>query len=105
MNQELKQYLWFFVDYRQKNQPEWSAMVELVVNNKTYLVMKVSLFITNYGRELRIEVDIRRKGKVEKIIEFAERIKRVQEKVEIVLKKAQKEIKQQVNKRRNKVKE
>jgi len=38
----------------------------------------VSLFIANYGRELRIGVNIRRKGKVEKTTEFAERIKKVQ---------------------------
>jgi len=37
----------------------------------------VSLFIINYSRELRIEVEIRRKEKLEKITEFAERIKKV----------------------------
>jgi len=30
----------------------------------------------NYGRELKMRVDIRRKGKVEKAIEFVERIKK-----------------------------
>jgi len=48
----------------------------------------MSLFIVNYSRELRMRVDIRRKGKVEKVIEFAERMKQVQEKVGTVLKKA-----------------
>jgi len=33
--------------------------------------------MANYGRELRIGADIRRKRKVEKAIEFAERIKKV----------------------------
>jgi len=37
----------------------------------------VSLFIINYSRELRIGVEIRRKEKLEKITEFAERIKKV----------------------------
>jgi len=37
----------------------------------------VSLFIANYKRELRIEADIRRKEKVEKVIEFVERMKKV----------------------------
>jgi len=37
----------------------------------------VSLFIVNYGRELRIGADIRKKRKVEKAIEFVERMKRV----------------------------
>jgi len=31
--------------------------------------------MVNYGRELRIEADIRKKGKVEKITKFAERMK------------------------------
>ena len=41
------------------------------------MVTKVLLFITNYGRELRIGANIRRKGKVEKAMEFAERIRKV----------------------------
>ena len=60
MNQELEQYLRFFVDYRQKNWPEWLASVEFVINNKTHLATKVSPFIANYSRELRIGADIRR---------------------------------------------
>ena len=62
---------------------------EFTVNNKTHSATKVSLFMVNYGRELRIGVDIRRKGKVEKVTGFAERMKKkVQKKVEVVLKKA-----------------
>ena len=88
MNQELEQYLQFFVDHRQKNWPEQLAMAEFAVNNKIYLITKMSLFMVNYSRELRIGVDIKRKGKVEKTTEFAERIKKIQEKVGTVLKKA-----------------
>ena len=53
----------------------------------------MSLFIANYERELRMEVDIRRREKMEKAIEFAERIKKVQEKAGAALKRAQEEIK------------
>jgi len=49
--------------------------VEFVVNNKIYLVTKISLFIASYGRELRMGANIRKK--VEKATEFAERIKKV----------------------------
>jgi len=55
MNQELEQYLRFFVDYQQKDWPEWSALVKFAISNKTHLTIKVSLFIANYGRKLRIE--------------------------------------------------
>ena len=41
----------------------------------------------NYGRELKIEADIRRKGKVERAIEFVKRIKKVQKKTEVILRK------------------
>ena len=47
-------------------------------------VTKMSPFIANYGRELRMEADIRRK---EKAMRFAERIKKVQEKAGIALRK------------------
>jgi len=33
--------------------------------------------MANYRRELRMGADIKRKGKVEKAIEFAERIKKI----------------------------
>ena len=33
--------------------------------------------MANYGRELRIGADIRRKGKVEKVTEFVEKMKKV----------------------------
>jgi len=50
--------------------------VEFVINGKTHLATKILLFIANYERELRIEVDIRRK-KMEKAIEFVKRMKRI----------------------------
>ena len=44
--------------------------------------------MVNYGRELRMGIDIRRKGKVKKkTIEFAERIKKVKEEAGVSLKK------------------
>ena len=59
-----------------------------MINNKTDLIAKISLFIVNYKRELRMEIDIRRKGKMKKIIEFAERMKKVYEEIGTALKKA-----------------
>ena len=62
--------------------------------------MKVSPFIANYGRELRMGVNIRKKGKVEKAMQFVERMKKVQEKAGAVLKKMQKNIKKQADRER-----
>ena len=36
----------------------------------------MSLFIANYGRELRMEVDSRKNGKMEKVTKFVERMKK-----------------------------
>jgi len=88
MNQELKQYLQFFMDYRQKDWPEWSASAEFVVNNKVHMAIKVLPFIANYGRELRMEGDIRKKRKVEKVTELVERMKKVHKEAGVALKKA-----------------
>ena len=71
--------------------------VEFAVNNKIHSATKVFLFMVNYGRELRMETDIKKKGKVEKMTEFVERMEKVQEEVEVALRKAQKEMKQQAD--------
>jgi len=44
--------------------------------------------MVNYGRKLRMGTDIRRKRKVEKVAEFAERIKKVQGEARTALRKA-----------------
>jgi len=80
MNQELEQYLRFFVDHRQKEWLEWLVLAEFSVNNKVHTATKVLPFMANYGRELRMGDNIRKRGKVEKATEFVERMKRVHEK-------------------------
>jgi len=50
---------------------------EFAVNNKVYMAKKVSPFMANYIRELRIGADIRKKSKVKKAIEFAERMRKI----------------------------
>ena len=67
--------------------------VEFTVNNKVYLATKTSLLIANYSKELRMGVDVGRKGKMEKVVKFVERMKRVQKEARAVLKKMQEEMK------------
>ena len=102
MNQELEQYLRFFVDHRQKDWPKWLVLTEFVINNKTHLTTKVFPFMANYGRELRMGVDLRRKEKIEKVTKFIERMRKVQKETEVVLVKAQREIKRQADRGRKK---
>ena len=99
MNQELEQYLQFFIEYRQKDWLGWLAAVEFAVNNKIHTVTKVSPFMANYGKELKMGEVIRRKGKVESVTEFIERMKKVHEEAEAALKKTQEEMKKYVDRK------
>jgi len=56
----------------------------------------------NYRRDLRIGADIRKKGKLEKVTEFVERIKKVQEEARVTLKKMQEDMKRQADRGRKK---
>ena len=90
----------FFVDHRQKDWLEWLTSAEFVVNNTVHIAMKVSPFIANYGRELRMGSNIRKRGKVEKATEFMERIKKVHEEAGAALKKIQEDMKRQADRGR-----
>jgi len=61
--------------------------------------------MVNYGRELRMEMNIRKKEKVEKATEFMERIEKVHEETGAVLKKMQEDMKRQADKGRKKSEE
>ena len=87
MNQKLEQYLRFFIEHRQKDWLEWLVSAEFAVNNKTHTATKVSPFMANYGRKLRMGGDIRKKGKVESVTEFVEKMKKVHEEVGAALRK------------------
>ena len=56
--------------------------------------------MANYGREMRMGGDIRKRGKVEKATEFIERIKKVHKEARVVLKKAQEDMKRQADRGR-----
>ena len=105
MNQELEQYLRFFMDHRQKDWPEWLASAEVAVNNKVHIATKVLPFIANYRRELRMGSNIRKKEKVESMIEFVKRIKKVHKEAGVALKKAQEDMKRQADRGRKETKD
>ena len=75
------------MDHRQKNWPEWLASAEFAVNNKIHMATKVLSFMANYKRELRIGRNIRKKGKIKKVMKFVERMKKVHKEAEAALKK------------------
>ena len=104
-NQELEQYLRIYVNHRQNNWAEWLATAEFAFNNKVYTVTKTSPFQVNYGRELRMGFDIRKKGKNKKVEEFVRKIKERYEEARAVLVKSQKKMKRQADRSRKKAEE
>jgi len=81
------------------------AVAEFIVNNKVHIATKILLFMANYGKELRMGGDIRRKRKVESATEFVEKMKKVHKEAEVVLKKTQEEMKRYADRGRKKTKE
>ena len=104
-NQELEQYLRMYVNHRQNNWAEWLAMAEFAFNNKVHTATKTSPFQVNYGRELRMGFDIRKKGKNEKTEEFVKEMKERYEEAKAALVKSQKEMKRQADRNRKEAKE
>ena len=78
---------------------------EFAINNKVHIATKVSLFMANYGREMRMGRDIRKKGKVKSATEFVERMKKVHEEAEAALKKTQEEMKRYADRGRKETEE
>ena len=93
------------MENRQKDWLEWLASAEFAVNNKTHTATKVSLFIANYGRKLRMGGNIRKKGKVESATEFVEKMKKVHEEAVAALRKTQEEMKQYADRSRRETEE
>jgi len=72
-------------------------LAKFAVNNKVHTATKVSPFMANYRKEVRMGEDSRKKGKVESAMKFVEKMKKVYEKVEAALKKTQEEMKRYTN--------
>ena len=81
------------------------ATAEFTFNNKVYTATKMSPFQVNYGKELRMGFDIRKKEKNEKVEEFVKEIKERYEEARAALVKSQKEMKRQVGRSRKEAEE
>ena len=75
------------------------------MNNKTHTATKMSPFMANYGRELRMGGDIRKKRKVESATEFVEKMKKVHEEAVVALRKTQEEMKRYADRSRRETEE
>ena len=82
-----------YINHRQNNWSEWLATAEFAFNNKVHIATKTSLFQVNYGRELRMGFDIRKKGKNKKAEKFVKEMKERHEEARVTLVKSQEEMK------------
>ena len=104
-NQELEQYLRMYVNHRQNNWAEWLVMAEFAFNNKVHAATKMLPFQINYGRELRMGFDIKKKGKNEKAEEFVREIKERHKEARAALVRSQEEIKRQADRNKKEAQE
>jgi len=84
---------------------EWLATAEFAFNNKVHTATKELPFKVNYGRELRIGFDIRKKGKNIKAEEFAKEMKDRHEEAKSALVRSQEEMKRQADRDRKETEE
>ena len=61
---------------------------EFVFNNKVHKATKSLLFKVNYEKELRMSIEIRKKGKYAKAKEFVKKMKETYKKAKAALKKS-----------------
>ena len=94
-----------YINHKQNNWSEWLVTTEFVFNNKVYTATKTSLFQVNYGREPRMGFDIRKKGKNEKVEEFAREMKERYEEAKAALIKSQKKMKRQMDRNKREAEE
>ncbi len=57
VNQEVKKYLWIFVNHRQTDWSDWLPLTEFAHNNRIHSATKKSPFMVLYGRNPRIIPD------------------------------------------------
>ena len=94
-----------YVNHRQNNWAKWLATAEFAFNNKVHTVTRSSPFQVNYGRELKMGFDIRKKGKNEKAKEFVKEMKERHEEARSALVKSQEEMKRQADRSRKEAEE
>jgi len=81
------------------------ATAEFAFNNKVHTATKMSPFQVNYGKELRMGFDIRKKEKNEKAEEFAREMKERHKEARVALLKSQEEMKKQADRNRKETEE
>ena len=80
-------------------------MAEFAYNNKVHSSTKISPFKANYGQDLRMGFEVRKKRKYKGAEKFVVKMKEIQEEAKAALGKAQEEMKKYANRKRAEVDE
>ena len=92
-------------DNRQEQWSDWLGTAEFAYNNKAHSSTKILPFKANYRQDPRMGFEIRKKGKYERAEKFVAKMKEIQEKAKVALRKAQGEMKKYADKKRVEVNE
>ena len=103
VNQELKQYLRMFIDYRQEQWPNQLGIAGFTHNNKVHSSTKILPFKANYGQDPRMGFEMRKKKKYKGAEKFVTKIKKIQKEAKVVLRKMQEEMKKYADRKRAEV--
>ena len=99
INQEIEMFLQYYVNYQQDNWMEWIATTEFQYNNKKHMAIKRTSFELNFGRHLQ-KGDLMVQSEIPRVEEFLTGIQKSWEQTMKAMEEAQKNIKQQFDKKR-----
>jgi len=94
-----------FIDHQQEQWLEWLGIAEFAYNNKVNTLTMILPFRANNSRDPRMGFKMRKKGRSEGARKFIERMKKIQEEAQAVLKKTQEEMKRQADRKKGEAEE
>ena len=99
MNQEIEMFLRHYVNHQQDNWTEWLAVAEFSYNDKKHAVMNRTPFELNFGRHLW-KGDLMVQTKTPRVKKFIKKLQESWEQAMHAMEEAQKNMKQQFDKKR-----
>ena len=85
INLKLEQYLYMFINYRQKTQLDLLAIIKFTYSNNINITTKMIYFKVNYEQNSKIEFELRKKEKSTRVEKFIKEMKEIQEETKTVL--------------------
>ena len=100
MNQEIKQYLRLFINYRQNDWHEWLSCAEFSYNDKIQTSTEHSPFYVNYGCHPYKGTNIQKEVRNQSATEFAKEMSKIWEETGAALRLATEQMKMYYDRKR-----